>query len=67
MIVDYIGTMTKYPNDVLSDFNCSVFTVKGIGKFMINLVQLIGWGLSKENHKTPKSLLKADTEKSWVL
>lgn len=63
MIVDYIGTTTKNLNDVLSGFNHPVFTGKCIGKFMLNLVEVIGWALSNETNKTSKILLKADKEK----
>ena len=65
MIVDYIGVTTKSPNDVLSDFNHTFFTGKGIGKFMLNVVQGIGWALSTKNKEfCTKLLLKADEEKA---
>ena len=41
LIVDYLGTNSDSPRDLITDFNFAVFTGKGLGKFMINLLQIV--------------------------
>ena len=64
LYVDYLGTTTKSPKDVLSNYNHVNFTGKGLGKFMIHLLQCLAYSLSTTRTPTTKITLKAAGDKA---
>ena len=64
LYVDYLGTTTKSPKDVLADYDHMNFTGRGLGKFMINLLQCLSFCLSTSKTPTTKIALKAAADKA---
>ena len=61
--VDYVGTTWSSPINVITDYDHKLFHGKGLGKFIINLLQIVAWNLSSEKYRNTKLLLKADEER----
>ena len=59
LYLDYIGTSNANPRDTITDYDNTVFTGKGFGKFMINVMQVIAWAISPKDKLTTKIVLKA--------
>ena len=57
--LDYIGTSNTSPRDIITDYDHNVFTGKGFGKFMVNVIQVIAWGISPKDKPSTKIVLKA--------
>ena len=63
-IIDYIGTTDKSPHDILPSYTKTTFSGKGIAKFLINMVQVLGYALSNEDLKHTQIILKAAEDKA---
>ena len=57
--LDYLGTTNDSPRDIITNYDHNVFTGKGFGKFMVNVIQVIAWGISPKDKPTTKIVLKA--------